>query len=113
MGQKLPITHDTPTAQFFRQLYPHMSYCGRCGYPWNRVVQHATRFSAKTREDGNIEVRGAFPLCERCWERLETVEARMSYYVTLYDWWEREGQPLTSDEKLDLYLAVKLESQLA
>lgn len=113
MADRLPITHDTPGARFVRELYPNMSYCGRCGYPWNRVVQHATRYNAVKRPDGNVEVSGAFPLCEGCWTLLETVEARMPYYVTLYEWWDRADRGLTADEKLDLYLAVKLESELA
>jgi hypothetical protein len=110
MDVPCPITDDTPVAKFHRSMYPTSSYCSRCGMPWQKVTPHQTRYTVRTTERG-IEVSGCFPLCEFCWDILETLENRMKYYVMWYDWIIKAGRPaLSADEKLDLYLAVKLES---
>jgi Zn ribbon nucleic-acid-binding protein len=107
MGTVCPITDDSANAEFWRTQYPQFSYCIRCGYPWPVVISHPTNYATEVREDGNIEMAGCFPLCEPCWVKLATPEARMPYYVKLYTWWEENDQGITSDAKLDLYLAVK------
>ena len=106
MATTAPITHDSENAKFWRGQYPTFSYCGRCGYPWPVVISHPTNYAAVTTDQG-VEMSGCFPLCESCWKKLGTPEARMPYYVALYEWWDERGRGITPDEKIDLYLAVK------
>ncbi len=55
-------------------LTPDYSSCGCCGGHWNVVQEHTTRCS---------DYEGCFPLCEHCWQKLETPEARLPYYKDL------------------------------
>lgn len=80
MSWSLP-THDSVSAKFARFRSPGYSWCLRCGMPWTKVEGHITNYGS----DG----RGCFPLCEGCWTSLETPDARIEYYLTLIDEWNR------------------------
>lgn len=107
-----PITDDSTIAQYWREKYPDTNYCNRCGYPWQMVSQHPTPYSTKM-VDGNIEVVGCFPLCERCWRILGTYEERMPYYVGMWEWWAANDRAISADEKIDIAQSVKAQSILA
>lgn len=74
-----------PTMQ---QLFPHLSTCKRCQWPWSVVRGHTTEY-----ENGC----GCFPLCEDCWVELRTPENRLPYYMRLVDIWEQQSP--TSESK--------------
>lgn len=106
--EPMPITDDSDLAQFWRRQHPGYSYCGRCGMPWRVVIQHATEYAYEVPE--GIEVRGIFPLCQGCWDILGSYESRLPYYISLWEWWARAQEPISSDEKIDIALALKAES---
>ena len=69
---------------------PGYSFCMRCGITWKFVKGHSTSF---TKTDG------CFPLCEYCWNILETPENRLPYYKRLFNEWKQWGEQ--SIEKWD------------
>lgn len=106
--EQQPITHDSEQARFWRKEHPNYSYCGRCGMPWRVVIQHSTEYAVEV--PGGVEVRGVFPLCQTCWDLLGTYEARLPYYISMWEWWAKAQKPIDSDEKIDIAMALKAES---
>jgi hypothetical protein len=90
-------THDSERAATERAASPGFSWCFRCGRPWNHVVGHSTRYT---------EHSGCFPLCESCWTRLGHPEARIPYYRTLIEEWDRSGCTLPDEERRAIGRAV-------
>jgi hypothetical protein len=78
------------TGRLFHNLAPGYSHCGRCLMPWKFADGHDTPYSPTA---------GCFPLCEDCWEDLETPEARMPYYrrLILEVWEEPELWPAVEE----------------
>lgn len=68
----------TIQARLERFTHPGYSWCYLCGRPWACVEAHLTHYS---------ESRGCFPLCEGCWEKLETPEARLPFYAQMWQSW--------------------------
>lgn len=73
-----------------RILSPGYGCCGRCRTTWNFVRHHTTFYTAAD---------GCFPLCEKCWQDLESPEARLPFYRALWsEWleeaWRRQGAEL-------------------
>jgi hypothetical protein len=60
---------------------PGYSRCHRCGMPWKFCREHSTRYT-----DG----QGCFPLCEKCWQELETPGNRLPYYRELWEEWNEQ-----------------------
>ena len=56
--------------------------CECCGDSWGWKEAHVTSYS---------ETEGCFPLCEECWVRLGTPEAREPYYWSLISKWNIQG----------------------
>jgi hypothetical protein len=54
--------------------------CLRCRRSWKYREHHTTWFKYE---------EGCFPLCERCWRKLGTPEARLPYYRTLWEGWNK------------------------
>lgn len=73
-----PIKHPDLRARLERLLAPHHGTCLRCTRPWKFAKYHLTPY-----EDS----RSCFPLCEGCWFRLGTPEARLPYYYELVAIW--------------------------
>lgn len=63
-----------------QRLAPGYSWCHRCLTPWPFVTHHDTAYS---------EHSGCFPLCEQCWQELETPARRLPYYQELLAEWDR------------------------
>jgi hypothetical protein len=78
-------------AAFLQNTYASSSACGRCQFPWPVVRGHSTAYDPSS---------GCFPLCEGCWQELQTPENRMPYYMALVDWWEREARRWNIKEEL-------------
>lgn len=76
-------------APFLRRKHYMNGSCGRCGTPWPVANYHNTKF---------CEHGGCFPLCEDCWQELETPEARLPYYRELMKWWDETEVSATRDE---------------
>lgn len=114
VSHRRPITHDSYTARVLRKNNPWTSYCGRCGYPWNKggAKPHDTEYDwIDGVLGGGHYRRGCFPLCQDCWEILGSPEARIEYYRDLIALWdylaERDGYEPTSEEtKRDIQRAV-------
>lgn len=68
-------------------LAPGYSHCGKCETPWKFVRRHTTEIDNS---------RGCFPLCERCWQELETPEARLPFYAELWRSWVTQPMSLRS-----------------
>lgn len=67
--------------------FPNTSSCYRCDGSWEIVEEHFTMYTP---------AMGCFPLCQYCWEELETPSARLPYYHELFDRWSDFG--MTSEE---------------
>lgn len=93
----LEPTHDSLSAKAARFMSPGLSWCLRCGMPWNLVKSHETRYRITS---------GCFPLCEDCWAHLGHPEARIEYYKALIDKWESLGPPVDPEVKRDIQRAV-------
>ena len=72
-------------ARFFS---PGYGWCYCCGMPWRFTKPHTTHYGGLHRH-GISYGSGCFPLCERCWEGLETPERRMPYYEQLIHSWNK------------------------
>lgn len=80
-----------------RLIGPGYSTCYRCNRPWNICEGHTTSYA---------NGRGCFPLCESCWEDLETPAARWPFYERLLADWEALGCAAEPEEADALALAV-------
>lgn len=56
--------------------------CYKCKGSWEHLDEHRTMY-------GNGS--GCFPLCEQCWKKLGTPEARLPYYRMMWDSWVADG----------------------
>ncbi len=65
-------------ARVLQMRAPGFGGCLRCQRPWRFVVGHTTMYD---------DQRGCFPLCEECWKKLGTPEARLPYYRALAEQW--------------------------
>lgn len=83
-------THDTMDAKLTRIAHPHLSWCLRCGFVWSRVIEHSTWYT---------EHAACFPLCEGCWEKLGSPEARIEYYGALLKTWEEADCGVDSETR--------------
>lgn len=96
----LSMDFTLPTRQargWVEQIFaPSFGVCGRCNTPWKFTKEHVTGIGvpfdsfAGTVGTGHY-TEGVFPLCERCWQELETPEARMPYYRQLWKEWGVDG----------------------
>ena len=92
-----------PWAWLERLLSPGLISCGRCHRPWRLnmswvgVESHTTSYASEL---------VFFALCEDCWQKLGTAEARLPYYSAL---WEEWGRPANQDWE-DLRAAVYAEA---
>lgn len=75
----IPLAERIAYARAVRHHYPNYSACGRCELPWAVCDSHITDYD---------ERHGCFPLCEDCWQELETPDARLPFYMAMCDWWE-------------------------
>jgi len=84
---------------FFSEITsPGYGTCMRCGSPWNYIEGHDTEYNETRDEKGNvIFIEGCFPLCEMCWQELETPEKRLPYYRKLWEYWEKLGVDKSPD----------------
>lgn len=84
-------------AKRLRLRHPGWGTCGRCGTPWACTEGHSTPYEwsgYRWQPRGAIECRvssSMFPLCELCWQELETPEARLPYYEALVLEWNAMG----------------------
>ena len=85
-------------ALFERLRHPSYGCCYRCRRPWACVPHHTTRYS---------RTRGCFPLCETCWAELESPEARLPYYRSLWTRWVDQGADDKRGEWPDIETAVR------
>ena len=61
-----------------RLMAPEYSTCGKCKRPWKFVEHHSTSIS---------KTNSCFPLCESCWQELQTPENRLPYYRKMWLKW--------------------------
>ncbi len=55
---------------------PGYSWCVRCKTSWRFIEPHVTPYTGNVYEGG----RGAFALCEKCWQESSLPE-RIAYYI--------------------------------
>lgn len=96
-------------------FHPGIGCCERCYRTWDIVTIHSTWYDLndvmqKVKIEGinyaiitPIERKGCFPLCQDCWQDLETPEARLPFYRRLMDQWER------IDRDMDRHLGREME----
>lgn len=58
--------------------------CYHCGDTWDWKDSHETLIEGDTAFGG---ISACFPLCEECWQKLGTPEARWPFYEKLIDDW--------------------------
>ena len=90
-------------------LHPGYGGCYRCNKTWDVVDGHSTDYGPVPVKikvgdgewKGSFVSGGCFPLCEKCWEELETPENRLPYYRRLVDEWKKTDRPQnpTSENK--------------
>lgn len=64
-------------------FHPGYGACLRCGKTWDVVDGHLTPYAPS---------RMCFPLCEDCWAKLKTPEARLPYYHKMAKEWDAEDR---------------------
>lgn len=55
-------------------IAPSYGYCLRCKTPWRFVDHHTTWYAPSS---------GCFPLCEKCWAKLQRPERRLAFYAQM------------------------------
>lgn len=82
-----------------RDLFQRFGSCGRCGIPWGATVEHVTKFEFKAPNEPDFigAKKGCFPLCEKCWQKLESPGKRLPYYEQLFDKWDRDADKYGED----------------
>jgi len=77
--------------------------CLRCGMPWDCVSPRDVMTSDRS---------GMFAICVACWAELATAEARMPFYLLLFERWEHECPgSVTDQDRAALVAAVQRESE--
>lgn len=99
----IPITHDSFAAWDARARKPKEVWCARCGFPYSTITPHLIAYGA----DGEKE-KGLMILCESCHRTIERWEERWAYYLLLLEEWKGTPQDITADEKINLYMNVKM-----
>ncbi len=87
-------TFSSKTFQL-RKDNPCLSYCRKCGTPWNYCENKTVMITEK---------HGKFAVCQECWED-STIEELQAYYRTVY--YNQESQ---SDGKMEHSLEMLLEA---
>lgn len=66
--------------------------CYRCKLPYSFAHFHETEYSA---------TRGCFPLCQSCWEELESPQNRLEFYESWSNEALRQSQFITANHTLE------------
>lgn len=84
-------------------ISPGYSFCHRCKMPWKFTKGHTTPYGKeitqmiKAGESVPLFYGGCFPLCERCWQELESGENRLQYYRELWVEWQ-QWEPINHEK---------------
>lgn len=98
-------------ARELRRKAPGYGTCYRCDTPWCFTESHSTTYDRKfPPRQGREPMRstsssGMFPLCEDCWQELDSAQARLPYYEALAQTWANAGYPdrlLTREHLLEV-----------